>query len=321
MPPHDLAAQSDPAGVSRDTPEAPGTLPELAFGARWLALEPVMPAGGTPDALPSPATERSIPAGDAPAQPKNTENTATSGGAHAALLDDRQSEGQGPASQENTRTASAAEEGHATPQPGNAGPLAGTSTKNAAASMERPMGGYGDGAPAGHADAESVWNTAAPTAADREAQPAAPAQAASVARPAEVEPPEQAAPPVSRDVSLHLADGESSVDIRMAERGGEVRVIVHTPNRDLAEALRADLPDLIGKLRQNGFQAEAWRPAAATQSDAGRRSGSDASPFHEHAQGGRRNGRQRQPQQPPKNQTRWDGEWKSSLGPAQETHI
>jgi len=135
-----------------------------------------------------------------------------------------------------------------------------------------------------------------------------------------VEPPEPAAQPVSRNVSLHLADGESSVDIRMAERAGEIRVTVHTPDRDLAGSLRADLPDLVGKLRQSGYQAEVWRPAAAAQSDAGRRSGSDAAPSQEHSPGGRREGRQRQPQQQqPENQSRWDGEWKSSLGPAQES--
>jgi hypothetical protein len=121
---------------------------------------------------------------------------------------------------------------------------------------------------------------------------------------------------------LHLADGESSVDIRMAERAGEIRVTVHTPDHDLADALRADLPDLVGKLRQSGFQAEAWRPAAATQSDAGRRSGSEGAPSQEHSPGGRRDGRQPQPQrQPQKDQSQWAGEWNSSLDPAQESSI
>ena len=137
-----------------------------------------------------------------------------------------------------------------------------------------------------------------------------------------MEPPEPAVQPVSRDLSLHLGDGPHGVDIRMAERAGEIKVTVHTPDRDLADSLRADLPDLVGKLRQTGFQGEVWRPAAGAQADAGRRNGSDAPPSQEHSPGGRREGRQRHPQQQQsKNQSRWAGEWESSQGPAQESHI
>jgi hypothetical protein len=186
--------------------------------------------------------------------------------------------------------------------------------------MEHPLDSRGEDVPAAQSDVENVWNMAGPGTADQEAQPAVPAQVQSEARPAELELPEPSPQPVSRDVSWHLADGDSSVDIRIAERAGEVSVTVHTPDRDLAESLRADLPDLVGKLRQSGFQAEVWRPAAA-QSDAGRRGGSDAAPSQEQSPGDRRNGRQRPPlPQQPINQARWAGEWKSSLDPAQESH-
>ena len=107
------------------------------------------------------------------------------------------------------------------------------------------------------------------------------------------EPPEPPVPAVSREVSLHLADGESSVDIRMAEHAGEIRVTVHTPDRDLANSLRADLPDLVGKLRQNGFQAEVWRPTGG-QAVQGRRGLPDGSTSQEHSPGGRKDGRQQQ---------------------------
>ena len=99
-----------------------------------------------------------------------------------------------------------------------------------------------------------------------------------------------------------------------------LEIAVPAPDRDLANSLRADLPDLVGKLRQTGFQAEAWRPAAATPPDGGRRSGSDGSPSQEHSPGNRRDGRQQPQQQQPKDQPRWDGEWKSTLDPAQESH-
>ena len=269
--------------------------------------------------------DQSTPAESERTQPENTKISGTWRGAHTILPGNGQSESQDTAIPGNARGSSnTPEDGHTTPAPAqqDAGSPASIAAKGAAPSSEHPRGDRGENVPAGHADVESVWNTAAPAPAGREAQSAVPAQQASVARPADVEPPQPAAQPVSRDVSLHLADGESSVDIRMAERAGEIRVTVHTADHDLANSLRADLPDLVGKLRQSGFQAEAWRPAAATQSDTGRRSGSDASPSQEHSQGARRDGRQQQPQQQqPKNQSRWAGEWKSSLDPAQESHI
>jgi len=138
-----------------------------------------------------------------------------------------------------------------------------------------------------------------------------------------VAPTETAPPPAqaaSHEVSLHLGDGNSSVDIRMAERAGEIRVTVHTPDHDLAGSLRADLPDLVGKLRQSGYQAEAWRPAPTAHTDAGRRGGSDTpSSSQQDTASGRRDGRRQQQQQ--KNQSRWDGEWNASLAPAQESQI
>jgi len=81
--------------------------------------------------------------------------------------------------------------------------------------------------------------------------------------------------------------------------------------------LRADLPDLMGKLRESGFQAEAWRPSAAAQTDTDRRGnlGERSSP----QDGSRRDGRQPQNQQQQKNASRWAGEWQTSLDPAQES--
>jgi len=148
----------------------------------------------------------------------------------------------------------------------------------------------------------------------------APQPPASVTPSAPPEPVTPSAQPASRDVSLRLGEGNNSVDIRMAERAGEIRVTVHTPDRDLAGSLRAELPDLVGKLRQEGYQAEAWRPASTAHADTGRRSGSDTPAFQQDAAAGRRDGR-RPPQQQQKNQSRWDGEWNASLAPAQESQI
>jgi len=105
----------------------------------------------------------------------------------------------------------------------------------------------------------------------------------------------------------------------MAERAGEIRVLVQTPDHELANSLRNELPDLVGKLRQSGFEAETWRPAPLAQTDGGRRSGADNSQgsSQQHSAGARKDGRQQQKHQ--QDQPRWVGEWQLSLDPAQET--
>jgi len=155
-------------------------------------------------------------------------------------------------------------------------------------------------------------------AAEREASSGAAPPAKEAARPAEPDLVPTPFQPPSRDVLLRLADGPRSVDIRMAERAGEIRVMVHTPDHDLANSLRNDLPDLVGKLRQNGFQAETWRPNAPAEADANRRSGAEsfAGSSQQHS-GNRKDGRQQQKQS--QDQSRWAGEWNLSRGLAQES--
>ncbi len=313
----EISAPQDDAN-SYDDSQAMADPAELAFGARLLRSEPA-----EPPAIPAAAASAPPAPVSLPIQPKVAEIPATLRGAHAMPLDSGQSSSQAKgisANSPDSSDAPAEAQTGTVPQQRDTGSPAGIVTK-AAVSSDHPPSSHGPDAPAGPADVESVWNTAVPSAAEPDTPPAAPAPTASLARPAEVDPPQPAAQPASRDVSLHLGDGESGVDIRMAERAGEIRVTVHTPDRDLADSLRSDLPDLVGKLRQNGFQAEAWRPAAGAQADAGRRSGSDATFSQEHSPGARRDGRQRQPQQQQsKNQSRWAGEWSSSLDPAQESH-
>ena len=171
---------------------------------------------------------------------------------------------------------------------------------------------------AGQPEVNSVPSDAPPGAADRESGSPAAVRETGAARPVEPEP--LPAPPVSHDVSLRLADGQNNnVDIRMSERAGEIRVTVHTPDGNLANSMRSELPDLVGKLRQTGYQAETWRPATPPQTDGERRSGPDSSP-QQHSTGGRRDGRQQQQQQQ-QNQPRWVGEWNMSLDPGQESSI
>ncbi len=157
---------------------------------------------------------------------------------------------------------------------------------------------------------------ATPASGPAPAPTAAPAADARTASDANSETPPQLPQGVSHDVALRLASGPNSVDIRMAERAGEIRVTVHTLDHSLADSLRAGLPDLVDRLRQTGYQAEAWHP----QPGQSRRGGEDASSFQQHSPGGGQDGRHPPPQQPQprKNQPRWAGEWNLSLDPAEE---
>jgi hypothetical protein len=255
------------------------------------------------------------------------ESTETGGAARGARAGGTAQSAPPDAAQGNTANSATSQEGgrNPSPEPRNDGSpagianLAGAANKSTPPSNEHPgVGGRGEIALAGQADIENVGSASVAVPGARDAQCTDPAQQAGAARPTGEEPPEPAPQPVSRDVSLHLADGESSVDIRMAERAGEIRVTVHTPDRDLADSLRADLPDLVGKLRQSGFQAEAWRPAATAGLDTGRR-GADGSPSQEQSPGGRKEGRQ-QPPPPRQSKKQWAGAWQSSLDLAQEFH-
>ena len=64
---------------------------------------------------------------------------------------------------------------------------------------------------------------------------------------------------------MHFSVDEGRIQVHVAERAGEVHVAVHTPDANLAGALREDLPALTSRLEQTGFHAETWHgPAAGT---------------------------------------------------------
>ena len=72
------------------------------------------------------------------------------------------------------------------------------------------------------------------------------------------------APRKTNNIQVELTTVGQRVQLRVEERGGEVRVAVHTQDSRLAGALREDLPALTAKLEQGGFHAEVWHggPAA-----------------------------------------------------------
>ena len=152
--------------------------------------------------------------------------------------------------------------------------------------------------------------TAAPAPAAKPVEAAAPAEP--------VVSPVKAAPQPLKEVSFEVAPaGAQKVEVRMVQQAGEVRVAVRTADPELAHGLRDGLPDLVGRLQENGSRAEAWRPAAAaiatapqtaqTGNSAGRGQSGDT-PSH-HSQQQERDQQQRQSSSRPQ----WVDELESSL--------
>ncbi|HWE53154.1 MAG TPA: hypothetical protein VG273_25405 [Bryobacteraceae bacterium] len=64
-----------------------------------------------------------------------------------------------------------------------------------------------------------------------------------------------------KELSFKIAQpGGSSVQLRMVEHSGELRVAVHTASSQLNQDLRDDLSDLTKKLSDSGVHSEIWRP-------------------------------------------------------------
>ena len=134
------------------------------------------------------------------------------------------------------------------------------------------------------------------SATEEDGRPAAKNPPPATARP-EAEEAARAPEPV-RGISLRLDGQDHRVEIRMAERAGEIRVAVHAPEGDLRRQLQDHLPELVRGLDQQGFSAETWRPAETSSRSGGEdRRGQDAPPGG--GQGGAHQdgrGRRRDPQ-------------------------
>jgi len=82
---------------------------------------------------------------------------------------------------------------------------------------------------------------------------------------AAAEPPSPAQTP--QNMVLHVAapsgDANQAVDIRVAQRAGEIQVTVHTADPALQANLRQDLPSLVTSLDRAGFDAQTFVPHAS----------------------------------------------------------
>jgi hypothetical protein len=123
-----------------------------------------------------------------------------------------------------------------------------------------------DGAPAQSASAKAgLWalrevssQSASPQAAEASATPAK-----DLAPPAlRVDSSPQKAPGPLKDLSIQVGQTpQEKVELHVTERAGEMRMAVRAADPEMAHTLRQALPELVNRLEENGFHAEAWRPA------------------------------------------------------------
>jgi hypothetical protein len=75
----------------------------------------------------------------------------------------------------------------------------------------------------------------------------------------------QATPPL-RSISLDFApDGAQDVHVRLAERGGDVHVSLHSADSAFAGRIADGVQDLVGALANAGYDAQAWTPGQERQ--------------------------------------------------------
>lgn len=91
--------------------------------------------------------------------------------------------------------------------------------------------------------------------------PAPPVPAADIAVPAETR-----ATGTVEELRLQVGDSPGQrVEVVMSQKNGSLHVTTRTPNSELAQNLRENLPDLVTNLQNRGLQADLWtgsRPAA-----------------------------------------------------------
>jgi hypothetical protein len=118
--------------------------------------------------------------------------------------------------------------------------------------------------------------------------------------------PEAVKAPQVRDMKFEVTGGEQRVEVRVSERGGEVKMTVRTPDTELAGTLRENLPTLSARLAESGFKSEAWHPAAAStsqwrhtaESSAGGASRDANTPSHQQDRESQDDAGQRRPKSP-----------------------
>lgn len=140
------------------------------------------------------------------------------------------------------------------------------------------------------------------------------------------QPPGPQATPHSITVRVPGTATDSGIDLRFVDRGGNVHLLVRTPNPEVAQELRGGLNDLVSRLQHAGIRAEVSTPhasdaAAASQS----KSQSDShDPSADRRGSGRNQSESRNQQRNPQNsnQSRWmEAVEQISSGPSQSHQL
>lgn len=227
-----LPAREAPAGAAVTSPAASTPHP-LAFAAR-LVEQPA--AGGEDIVARVPTAQASADAAAPPLSPQPAKpEDPNSFSELPAAVPQRDDTGNSPSQPRVTRQDSAENlRAASTPVAGcEAQPTPARGAQSAPAEQ-------GNAIDSSHAAAQALAGSA-----PREATVAAPAQ----------------------NISVRLSsDGRPALEVRVMDRGGEVRVAVHSADPATSESVRAGLPELVDRLGQRGFETEIWRPPAAQSS-------------------------------------------------------
>jgi hypothetical protein len=127
-------------------------------------------------------------------------------------------------------------------------------TVEAAASPNLPSAGAGIWEP------PLAFLRAAPVPGSTREPPTAPSELSTAPR-------NETKPEALRDLDLvipgRVSEGkkQDSIQVRVTDRAGEVRVAVHTGDSELAHSLRGQLGELVTRLEQTGYRTQTWQPA------------------------------------------------------------
>lgn len=147
---------------------------------------------------------------------------------------------------------------------------------------------------------------------------ALPGQAVQVPEPASAGP--SAAPVKEISMQVEAAEGQK-VDIRIVQRGGDLRIAVKSADNDTTQGLRHGLSDLANRLNESGYHAETWRPGQPATAESAASSGdsqgspSDRQPSDgSQSQSGNSGQNRGQRDNNQSNRPRWIQELESNLG-------
>ena len=129
-------------------------------------------------------------------------------------------------------------------------------------------------------------------------------------------------PQPARQISLKLTGPDSTkVDLQLTDRAGKLQVAVRTPDHALAKSMQSDLSELVGRLENRGFKAEAWIPTSGRHAEATATpqqfSQGNSQNHPDRQSGGPGSGAQQQRQGQNESNQRQQARWKTQLNETQ----